>query len=170
MIAGVMKGKRAIVLMLAAGLFASCGGLEPGAESYLPENAPAATSRDNELAAEIEQQLNSLRKSEGKSRVRVNEKVSTVARIHSRDMAAGLAPLGIDGQAARRSAAGLLSSGEMVAAVGNRGEGTAKRIVDFLASDEDNRFMLVERGPKCGIGVAHSSDGRAFVTLIMGTR
>jgi hypothetical protein len=58
----------------------------------------------------------------------------------------------------------------MVAAVGNRGDGTAKRIVDFWGGDEDNRFMIVERGPKCGIGVAHSSDGRVFVTLIMAKR
>ena len=156
-----------ILLLLAAVVMTACAPTDPRIASYAPKNAPAPSAADRALAADLTREINVLRAAGKREPVAADEKLSAVARIHSRDMAAGLAPLGVGGFEQRRAAAGLLHTQEMVAARRDGGAGSARTFVEGWNADTGRRRALMQTSSRVGVGVAHAKDGRAYVTLIL---
>jgi uncharacterized protein (DUF433 family) len=120
------------------------------------------------LESQITAAINQHRSSISKSPFTFNPDVSTIARIHSADMAQNKVPLGHDGFQAR-----VAEAQRIVRASGAGAENVAQ---GFTRADELLQSWLAEPSHKAnieselhfaGIGVERSGDGQNFFTLLI---
>lgn len=119
------------------------------------------------LESQVAAAINQYRSSISKSTFTFNPDVSTIARIHSADMAQNRVPLGHDGFQER-----IVEAQRFV-----RGAGAAENIAQgFVSADDLLQGWLAEPSHKttieselhfAGIGIERSGDGRNYFTLLI---
>jgi uncharacterized protein (DUF433 family) len=119
------------------------------------------------LESQVANSINQHRLSIAKPAFTFNADVSTIARIHSADMAQNKLPLGHDGFAERIAEAGRIV---------NRGGGAEDTATGFSSADDvlqgwlnspDDKVNIESDGKFAGIGIERSAQGANFFTLLI---
>jgi len=119
------------------------------------------------MAKEILSYINEHRERMGLQPLKMNDAISHVAEIHSKEMAKGIVPFGHTGYDERMERIAY-QIGEANASAENVAEGasTAKAVVNMWLHSPPHRKNMEGHYNLTGIGIAESNDGSLYFTQI----
>jgi uncharacterized protein YkwD len=131
------------------------------------DNPYAPTEDIFALENQVAQAINGHRGSIGKSALTFDADVSTIARVHSSDMAQNKVPLGHDGFEARIAEANRFVDGAIAAENTGMGFTSAVDVLQAWLDLADYRANIEADAPFAGIGIERVAKGPNYFTLLI---